>query len=414
MGVVLVAGMLVGVDAAAESSLRKEVIEKEFYPDQTLKAELRYVGGLMNGESRFYAADGTLAQTCEYKDGKPAGALRTFRSDGSMIGESYVLGGMHHGPRKSFYPNGTLKDEAGFFEDALSGEARQYYENGKVKLIETFENDRITGTKTAYFENGELMSEACCYEAGLLTGESNLYGENGRLEWKVPFLKGEMHGLAAGYYDDGAVKARVNYQHGLWDGPSAEFYRSGAKLSEALFTEGSGVEKRFYESGELKSEIPYKANLEEGLARLYRKDGTLEFEDRYQAGELRSRKMFDPAGRVLFRQSYRDWKLAMLFGLDQKYGWGKPDTSSQTYPGGWIQSLQKHKYGIPHGIWEEYYDGVFEGIRYRDTYWEGRRISRREYDREGRQIASATEENIYRLILKALFSRPSSDSAPER
>lgn len=400
--------MCAGSLAWAGEPVRKETVEVEYYPDRTVKAELRYAGGLLNGESRFFAPDGTLTQTCEYRTGRPHGALKKYGPDGVLLSETQVIGEEYHGPRRTFYPDGRVKDEAHFERNRLTGEARQYYPDGTLRLEERFEDDRIVGTKKTYYEDGRLMSEACCYEAGVLNGESRHYHENGSVEWAVPFSGGRMHGLALAYYPDGTPKARVNYREGLWDGDSVEFFATGAKLSEAVFERGSGLEKRYFETGELREELPYVQNREEGVARGYRKDGSLEFEDHYRRGQKVRRVGYDPSGRVLFRSSYTDWRLRLLFGWDERYGKGESEEVSDVYPAGWIRSKQKFKNGRLHGLSIEYYDGVFEGVRTIDAYWRGDRIHRMEFDREGRRTGSRDEANLFRLILAAVFNRSGS------
>ncbi len=396
---------------AAEPASLKERVQKEHYPDRSVKAEFRYAGGLLNGESRFYHPDGSLAETCEYKDGRPEGALKKFYRDGTLESETHVRGDRHHGPRKSYYPNGTLRSEANFADDQLSGTARQYYPSGTLKNEEMFEDDRIVGAKKTYYPDGRLMSEACCYEEGLLKGESRIFYETGELEWILPFVNGRIHGLAVAAHPGGAAKARVNYKEGLWDGASVEFYPSGAKLSEARFSAGTGLEKRYYPTGELKSEVPYIANAGEGLARSFRQNGSVEFEDVYRDGEKISRKMLDPGGRILFRQSYTDRRLDLLLDLDKKRGSGEIETVAEMHPDGWIKSVRRLKNGEPHGIWDEYHEGFFEWVRYRDVYWYGRRIHRREYDHEGRQTAVRSETNLYELILRTFLGRTGSASS---
>lgn len=412
--ILAVSAMLIPVCPSAvsadEPAHLRSVIRKEFYSDNTLKAERRYTGGLLNGESRFYNPDGTLAQTCEYQNDRPHGLLKKYHPDGTTLeSEVRIEEDQYEGVRKSFYPNGNVKAEAHFEKGLLNGEARQYYENGGIQNEEVFRDDQITGTKKTYFPGGQLMSEACCYQAGVLNGESKLYYESGHIEWSLPFVGGKIHGLAHADYPDGAPKARVMYRDGLWDGESAEYYAGGAKLSEANFVSGAGIEKRYYESGELKEEIPYKDNAEEGTVRGLRKDGSLEFEDTYREGEKTSRKFYDASGKRLFHVRYTDWRLRLLFDLDRRYNAGQWDTASEAYPGGWIRSTHSFKDGALHGISEEYYDGLFQWVHFRDAYWHGTRINRKEFDPDGRILSNRDEANIYGLIFETAFSRPSSE-----
>lgn len=392
--------------ACAQEGYQKEKIQKEYYPDRKVKVEWRYIGGELNGESRFYNPDGTLAQTCEYKSGQPEGLLRKFYPDGSLESEAPLVQGKFDGTRKSFYPGGKVRDEANFKNGLLNGEAKQYFENGNLKNIEMFENDAVTGTKKTYFESGQLLSESCCYEAGVLNGTSKFYYESGQLEWNIPFVNGKIHGTTQAYYPSGAAKASVQYREDLWNGRAAEFYESGAKLSEADFAMGSGSEKRYYETGELKEEISYIQNMEDGTVKGYYKTGSPDFVDEYKKGEKLSRQKFDPDGKLMFKAEYgTDPQTRLLFKMDRPEKSDRVYADSSMYSGGWIKSKKNYKDGVLHGTSDEYYDGQFKWVHFRELYWNGTLLSRTEFDPDGRPLHHEKFADVGKLILSAAAGR---------
>ena len=61
-----------------------------------------------------------------------------------------------------------------------------------------------------------------------------------------------------------------------------------------------GLRKMYYRDGTLQRYVPLKDNKIHGLATGYYEDGSLYYEARYKEGELKSLKLYDREGKLVF------------------------------------------------------------------------------------------------------------------
>ena len=201
---------------------------------------------------------------------------------------------------------------------------QQYYPDGKLMLEINYKDNKRQGIYRLYYWNGELM-----------------IGRN--------YERGKIHGIAEEYYENGKLMAERNYKDG--------------KLE--------GVTKEYYWTGKLKSEKNYKDNKLEGMARTYYPWGRLKLKD-----EL----------------NYKDNKLD---GVNKRYmGWGL--WKKRIYKSGKLNGVSE-SYDPDGGKAEFIYkDDQLELMKvyrrngtlsYSDTYKNGKKVSRKRYDKRGEFIS---------------------------
>jgi hypothetical protein len=88
----------------------------------------------------------------------------------------------------------------------------------------------------------------------------------------------KVHGTRVTYYRDGkTVSSRLNFNHGLKQGPSVKYYKNGQIFEYASFENGErhGPHRRYYKSGELLAEYAYDQGHALPGLKEYEPDGTL-------------------------------------------------------------------------------------------------------------------------------------------
>ena len=142
-------------------------IAKDYYEDKSLKAELTYTNGILEGEAKQYYQSGKLKSTAIFSNGL---------LNGQCIG---------------YYESGNIEYEENYLDDELNGSVKDYYENGQLKAELNYKNGQLDGLARAYHENGQLHIEEN-YKDGKLEGESTNYDENGNLTSKAIYKDDEM------------------------------------------------------------------------------------------------------------------------------------------------------------------------------------------------------------------------------
>ena len=142
-------------------------IAKDYYEDKSLKAELTYTNGILEGEAKQYYQSGKLKSTAIFSNGL---------LNGQCIG---------------YYESGNIEYEENYLDDELNGSVKDYYEDGQLKAELNYKNGKLDGLEKEYHQNGQLYIEEN-YKDGKLEGESTNYDENGNLTSKAIYKDDEM------------------------------------------------------------------------------------------------------------------------------------------------------------------------------------------------------------------------------
>ncbi|HSV43117.1 MAG TPA: toxin-antitoxin system YwqK family antitoxin [Candidatus Bathyarchaeia archaeon] len=124
---------------------------------------------------------------------------------------------------------------------------------------------------------------------------------------EIGYRNGKLDGLFKTYLTGGSVLAEISYRDGKLNGPCFVYYPNGNRHSEKNFVDGklNGIFRAWDEDGALFFEIECKNDLQHGYDRIYRRNGTLEFEDVYVEGRRIERKTFDESGQVKYVQDVK-------------------------------------------------------------------------------------------------------------
>lgn len=107
----------------------------KFYSNGHPYTDVRFSGGVRNGESYSYHKNGNLF------------SINTY------------LNGIWHGPYKTFHENGQPRIVANYVDGKEEGEWLQFYSNGKIDTRGTYKAGEKIGVWTTYSEEGKLIRE---------------------------------------------------------------------------------------------------------------------------------------------------------------------------------------------------------------------------------------------------------------
>jgi antitoxin component YwqK of YwqJK toxin-antitoxin module/uncharacterized protein YqcC (DUF446 family) len=203
---------------------------------QELLSEMRYVGKLLNGESKTYMdgvlhkietfrngvlhgpqklfwPDGKLMSLHTYKDNELDGLQQDFNKAGVLVREEYYEKRKLAGPSKEFYEDGTPRKEGNYRNGKSHGEFKEYWRNGKLKILKTYQDGELEGPWREHRDDGTLEREQTCY-LGQLEGPQTWYHRNGKPETVIHYKAGKRHGAELTYRENGELKNAFCYQNG--------------------------------------------------------------------------------------------------------------------------------------------------------------------------------------------------------
>ncbi len=243
--------------------LTKLEIEKEYYPDGTIKSFQGYKNGLPEGIRREYAEDGKLVAGFIFKDGKKVG-------EGITKDE-----GLKNGDWKEFYTTGQLKAEGAYKDDEKAGKWTYYFADGKIEQTGKYDaKGKLTGKWVWYYPSGNILRQEN-FLNGLADGLMSEFTEDGNLIAEGEYIEGQEEG--DWFYISGGFREEGSYAFGLRQGVWKRFYPDGTLLFEGEFIEDNpnGTHKFYFENGKIKEESDYLMGTKVGDWKTYNSDGTL-------------------------------------------------------------------------------------------------------------------------------------------
>jgi antitoxin component YwqK of YwqJK toxin-antitoxin module len=186
-----------------------------------------------------------------------------------------------------------------------------------VTIILSAQNDTIfnqtdsKGFKQGYWKkaypNGKLMYKGF-FKDGKPLGEMHKFYENGVMEAIMNYDQKNEHVKTTIYYEDGGIAARGNYylekKDSIWNYYS---YYSGTVIATESYNRGNkeGIEKHYYQNGNLSEEIVWQNNLKDGIWNQYFEDGKPKFKTSNSLNKLNGLYTFYyPNGQLYIVGSY--------------------------------------------------------------------------------------------------------------
>ena len=247
-------------------------VEKEYYPDGSIKIMQSYRNGVPQGVRREYAEDGTI--TAGY-----------FFSNGKIVGEGIVKeDGLKNGDWKEYFQSGDLKAEGKYTNGIKTGKWTYYHKSGNVEQTGIYDKSgRPKGDWVWYYPSGNILREEA-YLDGLLDGLMIEYREDGNIIAEGEFIEGEEEG--PWIYEYGDHREEGGYSYGMRNGVWKYFSGDGSLLFEGEFIEDNpnGKHVYYWDNGKAKDEIEYMMGFKQGNWKKYNSDGTLFLVISYENG----------------------------------------------------------------------------------------------------------------------------------
>ena len=250
--------------------IQKLEVEREYFPDGSVKATRLYRNGILEGISIEFSPEGTIVAAVEYRNGL-------------LAGEGLVLqDGSRSGSWKEYYPDGSLKAEGEYDNGTRTGPWKFYHPNGKTEQTGKYNKEgKPEGTWRWYYDSGQLLREESYYR-GKKDGMSEEYDAEGNLIEKGEYFEGLEDGVWFQLIGD--FYQRGSYRDGLRTGDWVAYQlQKGDNGTDSLaifkgrFLEDlpDGKHTYYWDNGKVRDEGSYVIGKKEGNWIKYNYDGTL-------------------------------------------------------------------------------------------------------------------------------------------
>jgi len=165
---------------------------------------------------------------------------------------------------------------------------RYYYENGvlvgKGVLIN---NKTLVGPWSFYYPAGNTKCVGNYNSSGEKEGEWTFYFYPETLKAIEIFKNGKLEGVQKNYFDNGNISSVSEYKNDLMDGLVTTYYYSGIKKSISNYKLGKkdGAQKVFHSNGNISESNNYTAGVISGTSYGYFKSGKLKQTEQYVDGK---------------------------------------------------------------------------------------------------------------------------------
>ena len=203
-------GVLVG-QGIVDTDGKRRGLFKEFYPDNSLRAEGVFVDGLRSGEWKFYYHNGQIQEIGSYQEGQPDGIWTWYYDNGQKQIEEQFFKGTPNGSYKEYDSRGNIIVTGTYFDGMKNGKWTE--EIGDMRTQGEYRNDKQIGEWVSYYDNDKLAFKGT-FNAGYPDGEHFFYYQNGRLREIQKYAAGVKHRDWKKYLDTGELYFTVTYDQG--------------------------------------------------------------------------------------------------------------------------------------------------------------------------------------------------------
>lgn len=271
-----------------------------FYEDGTLSQKGSYYLGNPDGVWEYYHPTGKLSSKGSYKDGEEIGAWNYWSDTGSKLQELEFTDAGIARVINAWDNNGRQEVSEG------NGLVKNRYEEGTVSETGKVKDGYRTSRWVRYFQSGSKQEEG-----EYVKGEYKLIN-SWSYDGKPMVINGE--GIYTSYYDEeGTVLEKGLIQNGLREG----IWKMNSMFSSNVFTEttysegkASGVQKSFFEDGQVSVEGTMVDNKRSGEWKWYFESGVLESTVQFVNGLKEGmQQFFNENGDLLRTEIYKKGRL---------------------------------------------------------------------------------------------------------
>lgn len=290
-----------------------KVFKQFFYDDGKVASEGTMVNGKPDGYWISYYPNGNKKSEGNRENLQLSGLWKFYNEEGNLVSEYNYREGKKDGFKNTYYlQTGSLLSEENFIEDKREGLSNYYYPNGNLKSFLFFVNGMEEGAAYEFGEDGRIITNIK-YQKSFVSKQENINRYD---------RKGEKRGIWKVFYEHGVIKLEESYSHGLKDGYFKTYDKYGSLIKTEKYLNGIlqedvpeliklDVKNNYYEDGTIKSTGGYHNDLEEGVHRVFTREGMIEGAKVYKKGKVVSEGMYDERGlkQGHWKEYYSDGKL---------------------------------------------------------------------------------------------------------
>ena len=266
---------------------------------------------------------------------------REFNKDLNLVIETYAIG--EKSMQKAYYSNkklaytreGKLDEDYNLF---TNGKYTEYYKNGQMKVQGSYKEGKRDGEFKAFLKNGKSAGSVFYKDGKIIKSTlvkamkdnasfspvTDIYYkledshtlrkvdyENGLLRIYFIYNKdGIPDGESVEYYEEGNIKSIIPFRNNMVEGLTITYYENGLLRIYFIYNkdgipDGESVE--YYEEGNIKSIIPFRNNMVEGLTITYYENGNIDEEVNYKNDKMNGEaKSYDENGKLNGRTIFKD------------------------------------------------------------------------------------------------------------
>jgi len=177
-------------------------------------------------------------------------------------------------------------------------------------------SDISAETLNTYFETGKLKAQTNYVDGsrsgnrkGIKNGIEKVYYQMGQLAYQVNYIGGKRDGKLVWYDKKGNKLSEINYDHGKISGVQKNFFAYNEKVKSSVNYKNDkkeGLEKQYYDNGQLAMSVNYIHGKKEGIQREYTYDGKLYSEVTYVNNYKEDmQKWYDKKGNIVKTELYK-------------------------------------------------------------------------------------------------------------
>ena len=233
-----------------------------------------------------------------------------------------------------------------------------YYENNQLSEEIIYHDYYKTGIEKSYYPSGVLELEIPRYHSDVdyKCGMYKYYLETGILKDEVPYnCNGKKNGIEKKYYNTGEIEALIPYKNGLVDGKVRTYYQNGALQKEIPYNNGKrdGCARMYYENGNLEAELEWKNDQMVGTEKWYYENGEFSHIIPYKNGKINGMEKY------FYKNGLLSAKIPWVAG-------DMNGTATHFYDDGRVKSEVTYIQGKKNGPEKDYYkNGTIES----EIYW---------------------------------------------
>ena len=187
-----------------------------YWPDGTVKSELRYTDGKLDGVCKWYYGNGKPSMEAVYTMNVLNGESIRWYENGNIEEKAYYIDNQYDGVVEEYNVFGTLIKKSTYKKGVLDGMFYQFYDNGHPFLEGEYLDGMMHGSWIMYYQDGSIGSSAV-YDRG--TGIQKGYGEGGLYQnAEIHYKNGVKDGEERHFNMDGSIKEILVWENGNYVG----------------------------------------------------------------------------------------------------------------------------------------------------------------------------------------------------